>query len=63
MLGRAVGITFVIAGEDDRGILTHELGDTDRQTLEPSQLVIELGSGRGLLWFDNGGSYALNAAE
>src|ERR1700719_4587630 len=42
------GYHVVITGEDDRGISTHELGGTDRQTLEPSQLVVELGSGRGI---------------
>ena len=40
------GNHVVIAGENDRGISTHELGGTDGQTLEPPQLVIKLGSGR-----------------
>ena len=42
------GDHIVIAGENDRGISTDEIGGPDRQALEPSQLVIELGSGRGI---------------
>ena len=42
------GHHIVIAGENDRGISTDEIGGPDRQALEPSQLVIELGSGRGI---------------
>lgn len=40
------GHHVVIAGEDHRGISSHELGSTDGQTLEPPELVIELGTGR-----------------
>ncbi len=40
------GHHVVIAGEDDRGTSAHELRGTDGQTLEPSQLVVELRSGR-----------------
>jgi hypothetical protein len=40
------GHHVVIAGEDDRGISTHEFGGVDGQTLEPPQLVIKLWSGR-----------------
>src|ERR1700730_170526 len=42
------GHHVVIAGENDRGISTHELGGTDGQTLEPPQLVIEFRAGRGI---------------
>src|ERR1700730_2884719 len=40
------GHHVVIAGENRRGISSHELGGTEGQTLEPSQLVIEFGSWR-----------------